>query len=86
MFLHTVRPAIWMASEYSSPLTEEPCPRSRLNRFPRSCEVELADGSYRLCPSQLESHFAEGRKRSLLPVSKATVYFNRQAVALTVMR
>jgi len=74
VFLHTVRPAIWTTSEYRSPLAEEPSPRESSNGFPRSCEVELADGSYVVCPSQPELQFTEGRKRSLLPVSKATVY------------
>ena len=40
---------------------------------PRSSEVELEDGSYKVCPEQVESHFVEGTKRSLLPVSKTTV-------------
>jgi len=36
--------------------------------------VELADGSYALCPEQDESQSFEGTKRSLLPVSKSTAY------------
>ena len=51
----------------------------------RSFAVELACGTYTLCPEQLDPHLGEGRKRSLLPVSKSTVCFNRQTVALTVM-
>jgi hypothetical protein len=36
--------------------------------------VELADGSYFLCPKQVNPQLVEGTKRSLLPVSKTTVY------------
>lgn len=36
--------------------------------------MELAYGLYSLCPEQDESQFVEGIKRSLLPVSKSTVY------------
>lgn len=41
----------------------------------RFCAVELACGSYSLCPAQLESQLGEGKKRSLLPVSKSTVSY-----------
>jgi hypothetical protein len=44
------------------------------NVLPRSCEVGLTDGSYEVCPEQDEEQFTEGTKRSLLPVSKSTVY------------
>ena len=39
--------------------------------------MELADGSYALCPEQDEEQFFEGTKRSLLPVSKSTVHNTR---------
>ncbi len=42
--------------------------------FLRSCEVELANGSYSLCPEQVESQFFKATKRSLPPVSKPTAY------------
>ena len=45
-----------------------------MNVLFRLLEVELVDGSYAVCPAQDESQFFEGTKRSLLPVSKSTVY------------
>jgi hypothetical protein len=39
----------------------------------RFCAVELACGSYSLCPEQFALQFGEGKKRSLLPVSKSTI-------------
>jgi hypothetical protein len=42
--------------------------------FPRDVEVEDEDGSYFLCPLQVESQYDAGRKRSALPMSKSTVY------------
>jgi hypothetical protein len=43
------------------------------NVLERLCAVELAFGSYSVCPEQLESQLDEGKKISLLPVSKSTV-------------
>ena len=40
--------------------------------------MELDDGSYSVCPEQVESQSVEGTKRSLLPVSKTTVYTQGQ--------
>ena len=66
-------------SVYWPPLTEELSKNLRLKGTPRLCEVVLAEGSYFLCPKQYvsmrsELQLVEGRKRSLLPVSKSTVY------------
>ena len=38
----------------------------------RSLAVELALGSYNVCPEQFTPHPTEDKKRSLLPVSKST--------------
>jgi hypothetical protein len=61
-------------SVYCSPLILAPSKYVSVNFVLRSCEVELADGLYALCPEQDVPHFVEGTKRSLLPVSKSTVY------------
>jgi hypothetical protein len=50
----------------------DPSPKASENVLERFCEVELASGSYRLCPEQVEPQLGEGKKRSLLPVSKST--------------
>jgi hypothetical protein len=60
-------------SVYCSPLTSDPSLVVSANSFPRSFEVELADGLYNLCPWQDSPQAVEGMNRSLLPVSKATV-------------
>lgn len=36
--------------------------------------MELADELYFLCPEQVDPQFIDGMKRSLLPVSKSTIY------------
>jgi hypothetical protein len=69
---HTAWSVTITTSVYSSPLTEDPSPKARVKCFPRSREDELADELYALCPSQVDPHVDEGRKRSLLPVSKST--------------
>jgi hypothetical protein len=51
----------------------DPSPKPSENVLEILCAVELAFGSYKLCPEQLESQLGEGKKRSLLPVSKSTV-------------
>ena len=56
-----------------SPLTVDPSPKASENVFERSCAVELLLVSYTLCPAQLVPQLGEGKKRSLLPVSKSTV-------------
>ncbi len=56
-----------------SPSTVDPSPKASKNVLESSCAVELALGSYRLCPEQSDPHIGEGKKRSLLPVSKSTV-------------
>jgi len=73
VILHTVRPAMLTTSVYCSPSTVDPSPKASENVLERSCAVELALGSYRLCPEQFDPHISEGKKRSLLPVSKSTV-------------
>lgn len=60
-------------SVYCSPLTVEPPGKVILNGFPTSVDEELAEGSYKVCPLQVESQSGPGRNRSLLPVSKPTV-------------
>jgi hypothetical protein len=72
---HTVRPAMLTTSVYCSPLTVEPSPYESENVFPRSSAVRLASGSYAVCPEQVNPQLDEGRKRSLLPVSKSTVSY-----------
>ena len=74
----TTTPAIATSSVYSTPLTVEPSKYPSEKVFSRSFEVELEDGSYNVCPEQVESHFVEGTKRSLLPVSKTTVHTKGQ--------
>jgi hypothetical protein len=73
----TTRPAMTTSSVYCSPLTVEPSPYASEKVFPRSCDVELEDGSYSLWPEQVDPQLDEGTKRSLLPVSKSTVYNTR---------
>ena len=51
----------------------DPSPKPSENVLERFCAVELASGSYSLCPEQLELQLVEGKERSLLPVSKFTV-------------
>ena len=75
----TTRPAMLTTSVYWPPLANEWSKNVTLKGSPRSCEVVLAEGSYFLCPKQYvsmrsESQLVEGKKRSLLPVSKSTVY------------
>ena len=71
----TVKPAMVTTSVYCSPVTAEVAstPKLRVNPDLRSFEVELADGSYDLCPEQDDPQLVDGTKRSLLPVSKSTV-------------
>ena len=69
----TVRLTMLTASVNCSPLTMNPFTKAIENVFFRSCAVELALVSYVLCPEQLDPHFDEGKKISLLPVSKSTV-------------
>ena len=62
-------------SVYCSPLTIELTllsPKSVLNVWPTSLDVELAEGSYNLCPLQVELQSEPGRIKSLLPVSNCT--------------
>jgi hypothetical protein len=56
-----------------SPLTVDLSPKASENVFERSCAVELALVLCDLCPEQLDPHFDEGKKISLLPVSKSTI-------------
>jgi hypothetical protein len=72
--LHTVRLAMLTTSVNCSPWTVlDPSPKESENVLERSYAVELASGSYCLCPEQFEPQLREGKKRSLLPVSKSTV-------------
>ena len=72
---HTVKPAMLTTSVNCSPWTVPPPPKASENVLERFCAVELASGSYGLCPEQLELQLGEGKKRSLLPVSKSTVSY-----------
>ena len=65
--------ASYCQSVYFSPSTVEPSPKGSENVLERSCAVELASGSYSLCPEQLDPYFGEGKKRLLLLVSRSTV-------------
>lgn len=69
-----VRPAIVTVSVYCSPETVDPSPYDREKSFPTSFEVELELGSYVVWPEHVEPQSGPGRKRSLEPVSKSTVY------------
>ena len=62
-------------SVYRSPVTVDPSPKASEKVLKRFCEVELEFGSYTLCPEQLDPQFGEGKKISLLPVSKSTVSY-----------
>ncbi len=61
-------------SVYCLPLTlRVESPYLRLNFRPISFDVELEEGSYNVCPEQVESQFEAGRNMSPLPVSRSTV-------------
>ena len=64
--------AILTTSVNCSPSAVDPPPKDSENVLERSCAVELALGSYNVCPEQFTPHFGEGRRRSLLPVSNTT--------------
>ena len=70
--LHTVRSAIWTTSVNCSPSAVDPSPNDSENVLKRSFAVELALGSYNVWPEQSAPHPVDGKKRSLLPVSKST--------------
>lgn len=56
-------------------MTTDPSKYSKRKGAPRLCEVVLAEGSYFVCPIQFSFlQSVEGKKISLLPVSKLTVY------------
>jgi hypothetical protein len=69
-----VRPAMVTVSVYCLPETVEPSPYASENDLPRLTDVEEELGLKVVWPEQVLPQLELGRKRSLLPVSKSTVY------------
>jgi hypothetical protein len=61
--LHTVRPAVLTTSVYFSPSTVDPSLKDSGNILESSCAVEIASGSYCLCPEHCSSIHISARVR-----------------------